>query len=138
MRKFIRHPLGCPIAHHFVDSDEPKREDYVRNVSKGGLCFQSRTYIAPDQLIQIDIPIGDTLFQATCLVSWCKITRKGFDVGVKFENRDTEFTMRLIEQACYIEEYREQVRTKDGRELTAEDAAREWIEKHADEFPPIE
>ena len=135
MREFIRHPLGCPIAHHFVDSDEPQREDYVRNVSKGGLCFHSKTYIAPDQLIQIDIPLGDNLFQATCLVSWCNITRQGFDVGVKFENKDTEFAVRLIEQACYIEEYRKDIQAKEGRELTEEAAAKEWIEKHADFFP---
>jgi len=135
MREFIRHPLGQPIEHQFVKSDDPRQKDYVRNVSKGGLCFHSRTYIAPDQLIQIDIPIGDKPFSSMCLVSWCKITGDGFDVGVKFEDKDTEFAVRLVEQACHIEEYRSEVISKEGRHLSEEEAAKEWIDKYASAFP---
>jgi hypothetical protein len=135
MREYIRHPFGHPIEHRFVDSDEPQEKNYARNVSEGGLCFHSKTYIAPDQVIQIDIPIGETPFQFLCQVSWCNITGDGFEVGVKFENKDSEFTMRLVEQACYIEEYRKEVALKEGRELTEEEAATEWIDKYAQSFP---
>jgi len=133
-RNFIRHPLGSPIQHRFLDSQSLRR-NYVRNVSEGGLCFRSRTYIAPDQFIEIKIPNGESAFESTCLVAWCKNTGKDFEVGVKFEDQDAEFAMRLVEQACYIEEYQKDVLSKQGRQLSAEEAAKEWIEKYAGSFP---
>jgi hypothetical protein len=99
------------------------------------LCFRSDSHIAPNQLIQISIPNGDLPFEARCLVVWCERVGNGFDVGVKFEDKDTEFAVRLVEQACYIEEYRRNMAAKEGRQLTEEEAAREWIEKFASAFP---
>ena len=134
MRGFIRHPFGYPIQHRCIDS-EASRENYLRNVSEGGLCFRSDSHIAPGQLIQIRIPNGESPFEASCLVAWCRQEGNGFDVGVKFEDKGTEFAMRLIEQACYIEEYRKQVLSQEGRQLTEEEAAKEWIAKFASAFP---
>jgi hypothetical protein len=56
-------------------------------------------------------------------------------VGVRFEDRDTAISVRMVEQVCHIEQYKLQVRETEGRELTGEQAAMEWIEKHAHEFP---
>ena len=134
MRGFIRHPLGYPIQHHFINSKVPHK-NYLRNVSEGGLCFRSDTHIAPGQLIQIKIPNGQSPFEATCLVAWCSKDGSDFEVGVKFEDKDTEFAMRLVEQACYIEEYRKVAFSKQGRQLTEEEAAKEWIDKYAGAFP---
>lgn len=69
------------------------------------------------------------------MVAWCKKEGNGFEVGVKFEDKDTEFAMRLIEQACYIEEYRKDVLSQEGRQLTEDEAAKEWIDKFASAFP---
>jgi hypothetical protein len=41
----------------------------------------------------------------------------------------------MVEQICYIEHYRKEVRATQGRVLTAEEAAREWIERNAGRFP---
>jgi hypothetical protein len=43
--------------------------------------------------------------------------------------------VRLIEQICYIEHYRQEVLISEGRKLTSEQAALEWIEKFAQDFP---
>lgn len=134
MRGYIRHPLGYPIQHTFIDSDA-QRKNYLRNVSEGGLCFQSDTYIAPGQLIQIKIPNGQSPFESTCLVTWCNTLKDSFEVGVTFEDKNKEFAMRLIEQACYIEEYRKEVFSQQGRQLSEEEAAKEWIAKYAGVFP---
>lgn len=134
MRGYIRHPFGYPIQHRFIDSEAP-RKNYLRNVSEGGLCFQSDTYIAPGQLIQIKIPNGQSPFESTCLVAWCSVIEDGFDVGVTFADKDKEYAMRLIEQACYIEEYRKEVLSIQGRQLSEEEAAKEWIDKYASAFP---
>ena len=134
MRGFIRHPLGYPIQHRFINSKVP-RKTYLRNVSEGGLCFRSDTHVDPGQLIQIKIPNGQSPFEATCLVAWCSQEGSDFEVGVKFEDKHAEFAMRLVEQACYIEEYRKEAFSKHGRQLTEEEAAKEWIDKYASAFP---
>jgi hypothetical protein len=41
----------------------------------------------------------------------------------------------MIEQICYIEEYKKDVLESEGRILTGREAAIEWIAKHADSFP---
>ncbi len=43
----------------------------------------------------------------------------------------------MVEQVCYIEDYRRFVLMHEGRELSQEDAASEWIAKYAAQFPAI-
>lgn len=135
MREFIRHPFGFPIAHQFVNAADSGARIEVTNLSEGGLCFLSPTYIAQGQTIEIEIPIGEEPFKSKCLVTWCAISGDGFDVGVKFDDSSTEFALRLVEQACYINEYRKEVEEKENRKLTPDEAAKEWVEKYADSFP---
>ena len=40
----------------------------------------------------------------------------------------------MVEQVCHIESYLRRVREREGRSLTAEQAAREWIGSHAEGF----
>ncbi|MBA1333327.1 pilus assembly protein PilZ, partial [Candidatus Endoriftia persephone str. Guaymas] len=39
------------------------------------------------------------------------------------------------EQVCQIEQYKQQILEQDGRKLSGEEAAMEWIENFADRFP---
>jgi hypothetical protein len=41
----------------------------------------------------------------------------------------------MVEQVCHIEEYRRTVQRLEGRELSAEEAAFEWIHRFAAQFP---
>ena len=43
----------------------------------------------------------------------------------------------MIEQVCHIEHYRKEVMLREGRELSAQEAAREWISKYAGDFPAL-
>jgi hypothetical protein len=43
--------------------------------------------------------------------------------------------VRMIEQLCYIDHYKQSVELNEGRTLTGEEAAMEWIEKFAGKFP---
>jgi hypothetical protein len=43
--------------------------------------------------------------------------------------------MRMCEQVCHIENYRNEVKAAEGRELTPEQAAVEWVSKFAARFP---
>ena len=50
---------------------------------------------------------------------------------------DTEdvFRARMVAQVCYIEDYRRSIARAEGRELSSEEAAGEWIAKYASKFP---
>jgi hypothetical protein len=37
----------------------------------------------------------------------------------------------MVEQVCHIEHYRKEVMVCEGRQLTSEDAAKEWVAKYA-------
>jgi hypothetical protein len=55
--------------------------------------------------------------------------------GIQFvETRDL-FKVRMIEQICYIENYKQRVLAQEGRVLSSADAAFEWIGKYASAFP---
>jgi hypothetical protein len=41
----------------------------------------------------------------------------------------------LVEQVCHIEQYKKEVFLKEGRLLSGDEAAAEWIEKFANQFP---
>ena len=43
----------------------------------------------------------------------------------------------MIEQICHIEHYRAEVEGKEGRELSSQEAAKEWISSYAGDFPAI-
>ncbi len=59
------------------------------------------------------------------------------EVGIEFEKSRDFFRMRMIEQICHIEHYRGEVLRTQDRELSAQEAAAEWISKYADDFPAL-
>ena len=61
--------------------------------------------------------------------------RDDFELGVEFLNADDAFRARMVEQVCYIENYKLTVFREEGRRLSLEEAAREWISKFASDFP---
>ena len=136
MRRYIRHPSDIPIQFVLGDVVAHKK-DYLTNISEGGLSFRAYTYIEPGSSILIQIPISDPTFEATGVVVWCRENSGQFDVGVKFTDMKTEFKVRMVEQVCHIEQYKKEVQEKEGRELTGEEAAMEWIRAHAADFPSM-
>jgi hypothetical protein len=44
----------------------------------------------------------------------------------------------MVEQVCHIENYKKEVYQTEGRLLTAEEAAVEWIHKYASQFPNLD
>jgi hypothetical protein len=134
LREYIRHPTDIPISYDLekVVSD---RKEYLRNISEGGLCFRSDISIEPGSVINIRIPLKDPAFAIEGIVVWCKKSNERHDVGVQFADASTKFRARMIEQVCHIEHYKADVFEKEGRVLSGEEAAAEWIGKHAETFP---
>jgi hypothetical protein len=137
MREFIRHPSDIPIKYRIQDSKTIGINN-LRNISVGGLCFRSSVSLAEGMQLMLSIPVIKPAFKAKGIVAWCNKTEDGFDIGVNFFNSDTEYRARMVEQICQIEHYRKDIQRREGRIISAEKAAQEWIEKFASEFPRSE
>lgn len=134
MREYIRHPSDIPIKYHIQGLDAPQ-SDALKNISTGGLSFKSTARIKENTPIIINIPVIKPGFRIKGIVVWCQPHDAMYDVGVKFLDKETEFRVRMIEQICYIEHYRREVLLTEGRRISSEQAALEWIEKFAQDFP---
>lgn len=132
-REYIRHTADVPIQVRTVDGAAAVGTG--RNVSHGGLAFTSELCPADGATIEIAIPDVDPPFQAHARVAWCRPEEDAFLVGVQFLDATDAFRARMVEQVCTIERYRQQVREREGRELTSHEAAAEWIGKYAGRFP---
>ncbi len=134
-RKFIRHPSDIPLEYCFVDKPLCI-SDSINNVSIGGLSFSATQAIAVDSWLHLHIPINDEHFEVDAQVRWCHKRGDGlYDIGVHFPDQLEAFSARMVEQVCHIEHYKKEVLEKEGRALSGDEAAAEWIEKFAPQFP---
>lgn len=134
MRSFIRHPSDISIDFQ-LEELIVGGTDYLKNVSHGGLAFNAKTALTPGTTIRIRIPLVQPVFQAVGKVTWCHPQDTDFEIGIQFLDESDTFRARMVEQICHIEQYKQEIFEKDGRRLTGEQAAIEWIEKYAQEFP---
>lgn len=134
MRQYIRHPSEMPIAYQ-VGNLVSNSVDQLRDISRGGLRLRTEVNIVEGTQIHIEIPVREPPFLASGVVMWCQPESDHFEVGVQFDDRSTDFTVRMVEQICYIECYRADVLRREGRHLSSEEAAKEWIQSYAGEFP---
>lgn len=136
-REYIRHPSDIPITIEQASLQGPINLA-LNNVSQGGLAFDSPSFIPIGTLVNIQIPIVKSNFQVTGVVQWCQQQapdKDNYEVGIEYIDHEDAFRVRMVEQICHIEQYRREIEQKEGRPLTGEAAALEWITKHAAEFP---
>ncbi|HEY0024971.1 MAG TPA: PilZ domain-containing protein [Longimicrobium sp.] len=133
-RTFIRHTAGVPLEVTCVPGSPASTRKSV-NVSTGGLSFVSDEHHALGAIIQVRIPTVDPPFEARARVVWIKPEGDGYCVGVEFLDANDAFRSRMVEQVCAIEQYRGEVLENEGRDLTQQEAAAEWIGRFAGRFP---
>ena len=133
MRQYIRHPSDIPIEYELAGL-VASQKDFLNDISKGGLSFQSKIYIKTGSSINIRIPLRKPVFEEKGIVVWCREKNGRYDVGIKFAKKTSEFRLRMIEQICYIEHYKSEILEKEGRKLSGKEAAVEWIKKYAKDF----
>jgi len=142
IRKFIRHPVDLPIqvTNNWVeDEDDETTDQTITNVSLGGLAFISPKPLDVLERVRVSIPILDRDNTLIGNVMWCEKSATGssFEIGIEFERSRDVFRLRMIEQICHIEHYRREILRNEGRELSAQEAADEWIAKYAGDFPEL-
>lgn len=132
MRNYIRHPTSIPI--HVSAGVHSSAQVTVNNLSAGGLSFVTDIPVKVGSTVDLMIPCIDPDYQGAGVIVWRRNQPpQGFEVGVRFANDDEYFRVRMVEQVCQIEEYRQQL-ADVGRKLTTEEAALEWIKRFAAGF----
>ena len=136
-REFVRHTVNVPLEVERIADSAPLTEQGV-NVSAGGLAFLSNICPELGEVLRLRISTVEPVFEANARVVWCRPEGTKFLVGVGFLDSAAAFQSRMVQQVCSIENYRQEVQQQEGRTLTTQEAASEWITKYAGRFPDSE
>ncbi|TVP54626.1 MAG: PilZ domain-containing protein [Halomonadaceae bacterium] len=131
-RNFIRHPLDMPIE--VLPGSGQQESGEMINLSLGGVAFQCPNAHAPGTDVTLRIACCNPVAEVSGQVAWCEPEGRLFDVGVAFYNPGDAYKMRMVEQACHIQQYRLDRVIEDGCYLSLDEAAREWIVRYARRF----
>lgn len=134
-RQFIRHPSAIPIEFQ-LGRQQYRRQ--VRDVSHGGLCFSSDEAVETGKTILVEISACEPRFCAEGQVRWCRPHGKEFLIGVAFNKQSVRFAVRMVEQICHIEAYRQELEARTGEKLDSQQAAVRWIGQYASRFPELD
>lgn len=135
MRHFIRHPVNIPIEAIPIKNTSALSNGNAHSLGIGGLAFSSDLRLKPGTIVQIKIRHALVEFVTEARVVWCQVQYQSTDLGVEFLDREDAFTARMVEQICHIENYRQSISHAEGRNLTEQQAAEEWVSKFAANFP---
>jgi len=140
VRSYIRHPSEIPVEIELCPAGTCRQavDSRLRDVGIGGISFVMQTGVRIGTLVRVRIPVVDPCFEALGRVTHVDREAGRFVVGVGFLDQADVYRARMVEQICHIEHYRREVWRREGRRLSTEEAAREWIERHAAAFPPLE
>jgi len=107
---------------------------YVR-FKKQGFEEPLRNELNLKDTLRINIVVTGADVEADTVVIWFRNNNDTFDVGLKFPDESAAFKMRALEQVCLIEKYQQDMLLKEGRELSEQEAAIEWISKFSKDYP---
>lgn len=137
-RRFIRHLLVNPLEFQVMGETETQKTKTV-DVGEGGLLFLSKTEVLPGTDIKINMPLYDKVFKISArVVHSMKDSSTGlFNTGVMFINYADAFKVKLIEQIYLIEEYRVLRSLQLGKDMTIQEASKEWINRYSERFQKL-
>jgi hypothetical protein len=131
-RKFFRHPVDVPIQ---IFPQQLRAGEHVpmSDIGEGGIAFQTNVFFENGARLKVRIPHVHPPFEAVGVVCWHRSLDDQLEVGLMFLNEVTPFRVRMVEQICQIEKYRNQLRV-EGHAVSFQNAASEWVEKFAADF----
>lgn len=133
-RRSHRHHAEIPIEFSIPDSNMVTQTRSTHDISKDGLSFASNLPLPVNLVIDLCIRITQPAFEESAKVVWCKLFGNEYEIGVKFLSEEALYRIKMVEQACHIEQYRKNMKATQGRVLTIEQAAMEWISKFAADY----
>lgn len=138
IRRHIRHVTGIPVEIS-LDYNPDRATDCngISNVSLGGMCFIANDRLDINDSIQVRFPVLKQENSMEGKVVWCNKTPKGYEVGLEFAEATQVERMKMIDQICQIEGFRQDLEQSQGRKLNSEQAAQEWIKRYAGAFSAL-
>lgn len=138
-RHFIRHPIALPLSYEILMSRTKKikgERTKTTNLSIGGLLFPAKYPAKPGDILAIKMPFEDKVFNVKAKVVRCSDNpqTKLYDVAVKFFRLYEAFKVKMIEQVYLISEYRDLLSLQKGKDVSLEEASREWIKRYSERF----
>jgi len=141
-RHFIRHPLNFPLEYAILKPSDPKdsgidpERSTTINISQGGLLFAGKRPVKINSIIKIRMPFQDKIFNVRAKVVHCNksLDTKLHNIGVCFYRISDAFKVKLIEQVYLISEYRDLRSIQLGRDISLEEASKEWIKRYSERF----
>lgn len=127
---FIRHPDEFPI-----ELDTTESNSHLSNTSSLELVCHSDKAFHSGEGITLKIPSIASQLEVNGTIQSCNNTLNGYELGIAFDDNSSLMRIRMLEQLCYIQRYRNHVLTVEGRNISDQDAALEWIDKYAHLFP---
>jgi hypothetical protein len=106
----------------------------MTNISAGGLVFELLHPIEVGARLTISLQQVWPGYTARGTVAWCRQVSEGYEAGVQFCEANEAFKARMVAQFCRIEDYRRDMAETEGRLLSSEEAAKEWIVQYAEDF----
>lgn len=139
MRQYIRHPADVPIHISLEPNGHAFEALNIRggmvDISQGGIACEVKAPIKVGCLVNVDIDSVSPKYHGLGKVVWCVEKMGSYEVGVCFLDQEEAFRSRMVQQICQIEVYKNMIYEREGRLLDGDEAATEWIQKHAVEFP---
>lgn len=139
-RHFIRHPLTFPLEYKVIEKKadltaEGERSTTI-NVSQGGLMFAAKHPVDIDSRIMIKMPFEKKTFSVKAKVAHCTKNPETqlYEIGVCFYRFSEAFKVKMVEQIYLISEYRDLRSLQLGREVSLEEASKEWIKRYSERF----
>ncbi|GAB4350920.1 MAG: hypothetical protein Kow006_14280 [Gammaproteobacteria bacterium] len=129
----IEHPPSQPIYFR------PAPPLFLPERRRGLLLrFQSQRPVAAGVWLELIIPVAGESCTVTGEVVDHQSTDEGYRIAVCITQRNSSFKLRMVEQLCHIAHYRASRIRQGGCELSEEQAAEEWILRHAASFPSLD
>jgi len=136
-RNFIQHPAGIPIEV-YIQPDSAREAATIPPAGAKGLRFSTNVFLQSGMVVKVAIPVVEPSFEALAWVVWCSKAEKGFEVGLIFLDESESVPIQMVEQICYIKDYKSFVLESEGRMLTTEEAAIEWMHNYSSNFPMLD
>ena len=137
-RQFERFPIRASI--HIKDTNRHCHAiTYSDDLSEGGLAFYSLNPFQNGTPVDITIGVRDRIFRIEALTVYSaeRPVKRFYRTGVEFKDSTNAFKAKLAEEVVLIKAYQKQLSKETHHHVSEEEAALEWIEKHAAFFGKI-
>jgi hypothetical protein len=130
-RRFFRHPYSVPIRLELSPGAEV-RHPVTKDLSIGGISFVWREKIARGKRVGIEIAVRRRTFEVNGRVAYSHEEEGGgWRTGVTFLDAPSAFRAKIAEEVLQILDFRTTLSKESGTEVSEEEAAARWLERHA-------